>query len=256
MRVVRLLALSASLLFAPAFSAGANSHPPALSVSAWPARVIVSAPGSTTVHVGNPGRSPVSLIVRSRGYSLDALGRPRFTSAWPGWLSVWPARLVVHAHAVATVKVTVNRPRGARAGDHAQLLLLSTQPPAGHRVVATLRIGIVVVARVPGRLIHDLAVAGVRAQHHGGQTSVEVAVANRGNMDEWLGRGRVLVTLARRGTKPVTVATAARRLLARTSGVVIARFRRQGSARAFVVVAVRRPRAGVALLRRRFPLRL
>jgi hypothetical protein len=251
-----LLALAGSTLFAPALVAGANSHPPALAVSAWPARVVVTAPGSATVEVGNPGSTPATLVVRPRGYALDALGRPKVKGASSAWLSVRPARLVVAAHGLATLRVQVRRPAGARPGDHAQLLLLSTEPPAGHRVVARLRVGIVVVARVPGRLVHRLRVARVRVRHRARQTRLEVVVVNRGNVDEWLGRGRVSLTLARSGGRPLRLSSGARRLLARSSGIVEARVPPRLHGRLTVVVAVRRPAQGAALARWRYRLRL
>jgi hypothetical protein len=256
MTMLRLLALCASMLFASAVPAGANSHPPALSVSAWPARVVVSAPRSTTVRIGNSGASPVRLVASTRGYALDAFGHPRLRPAQAGWISVRPAHLVVAAHRVAAIEVRVAHPAGARPGDHAQVLLVSTEPPSRRRLVATLRIGIVVVARVPGRIVHHLGVARVEARSQGRRTTVEVVVANRGNVDEWIGRGRVSVTLVRRGSKPVTVPVAARRLLARSSGIVEARFRGHLRGRIAVVVALRRPTAAVRLSRRRYQLRL
>jgi len=256
MTKLRLLALCASVLFASVVPAGANSHPAALSVSAWPARVVVSAPGSTTVRVGNSGAAPVRLVASASGYALDAYGRPRLQAAGAGWISVSPAHLVIAAHRVAELEVRVDRPAGARPGDHAQVLLVSTEPPSRRRLVATLRIGIVVVARVPGRIVRRLGVARVGARSRGRQTTVEVVIANRGNVDEWIGRGRVSVTLVRRTSKSVTAPVAARRLLARSSGIVEARFRGRLRGRLVVVVAVRRPTAGVRLARRRYQLRL
>jgi hypothetical protein len=244
------------MLFASAIPAGASSHPPALSVSAWPARVVVAAPGSTTVRIGNSGASPVRLVASSRGYALDAFGRPRLRPPGAGWISVRPARLVVATHRVEEIEVRVERPAGARSGDHAQVLLVSTEPPSRRRLVATLRIGIVVVARVPGRIVHHLGVAHVQARHQGRQTTIELVVANRGNVDEWLVRGRVSVTLLRRGSRPVTLQVAARRLLARSSGIVEATLRGHLRGRLTVVVALRRPTPGVRLAHRRYQLRL
>jgi hypothetical protein len=54
----------------------------------------------------------------------------------------------------------------------------------------------------------------------------------------------------------VTVQVAARRLLARSSGIVEARFRGHLRGRLAVVVALRRPTGGVRLARRRYQLRL
>jgi hypothetical protein len=251
-----LLVLPACALFALAGSAGANSHPTALSVAVWPARVTVMAPGTTTVRVGNPGGASIRLVVRARGYALDPIGRPLVLAPTAKWLSGSPTRLVVPAHGVGGLHVRVRRPAGARPGDHAQLLVLSTEPAAGRRVVASLRIGIVVVPRIPGRLVHRLEVRRIHARTLGPETVVAVTVANRGNLDEWLGRGRLSVTLARRGAKPLTAPTRARRLLARSIGIAAVRFRLRVHGRVTLVVVVRRPAEGVRLLRRRYRLRL
>lgn len=251
-----LLVLPACALFALAGPAGANSHPTALSVSAWPARVTVAAPGSTTVRVGNPGSAPIRLVVRARGYALDSIGRPRVLAPTTKWLSGLPNRLVVPAHGVAALHVRVRRPPGARHGDHAQLLLLSTEPPAGRRVVASLRLGVVVVARIPGRLVHRLEMGRIHARRHGRETILAVSVANRGNVDEWLGSGRISVTLVRRGAKPLAVPARPRRLLARSTGIVDATFRQRLHGRVTVIVVVQPPAEGVRLARRRYSLRL
>ena len=107
----------------------------ALAVSAWPARVVVAAPGHTTIHVSNPGPDAVALAAAASGYALDLRGRPRVT-ARRGWLVVRPARLRLPPNGSADLDVAVARPRGASPGDHASLVLLTTQPPSGRRVVA------------------------------------------------------------------------------------------------------------------------
>jgi hypothetical protein len=152
--------------------------------------------------------------------------------------------------------VRVKRPAGARTGDHAQLLLLSTVPPSGRRVAATVRIGIVVVARIPGRLVHRLRMTRVRIRHRARRAWLELVVANRGNVDEWLGGGRLTLTLSRPGGKAVRLPVAARRVLARTSGIVEVRLPRWARRRVNVVVAIKRPANRVVLGRRRYRLRL
>jgi hypothetical protein len=252
----RLLCVCALTLLACAWPAGASSDATGFAVSAWPSRVVVSAPGTTTVAVGNPGDEPVGLVARPAGYALDRRGRPRVEPATGTWFAVRPARLLVAPRGTAQLRITVRRPREARPGDHAQLLLLSTEPPPGRRVAARLRIGVVVVVRVPGRRIRRLALGRLAVQRHARFTVVEVTVANRGNVDEWLGRGRISVTLIRQGWRMASAAIEPRRLLARSSGVVEAWFRGRRKGRVSAVVVVLQPRAGAAVARRSYLLRL
>jgi hypothetical protein len=100
--------------------------------------------------------------------------------------------------------------------------------------------------------VHRLGVARVRIRRGVAGAKLLVTVANRGNVDEWLERGRVSVTLARRGRKIVSLPIDARRLLARSSGVFEARFRRRLRGQITAVVVVRRPRKGVTLARWRY----
>jgi len=243
-------------LLASALPAGASSDAARFAVSAWPSRVTVSAPGTATVGVGNPGKAPVTLVARSAGYTLDRGGRPRIGPATTSWFAVRPARLVVAPHGTARLRVAVRRPAGARPGDHAELLLLSTEPPPGRRVAARLRIGVVVVVRVPGRRVRRLGLGPLRVHGHDRFTVVELTIANRGNVDEWIGRGRIRVTLVRQGWRMASAAIEPRRLLALSSGVVEARFRGRLAGRLIAVVVLRQPRAGVAIARRSYPLRL
>lgn len=226
-----------------------------LGVAAWPARVVVAAPGQTTVHVSNPGDDAVVVDALATGYALDVRGRPRVTPAGR-WLSVQPGRLRLPAKGTAELTVTVAKPRGAAPGDHAALLLLTTHPPAGRRVVARLRLGVVVVARVPGLLVRRLALGRLRVAHRPRSTVVDVAVANRGNVDEWIGAHRVSIRLLRRGRVVATLRATPRRLLARSSGLVRVACPRVLHGRLTAVVQLSRPRDGVAEIRRSLRLRL
>ncbi len=243
-------------MLAPAVTAGASGNAAGLAVSAWPARVLVQAPGTAVVGVGNPGDDAVRLIAQAEGYALDARGRPQIRVAQTRWFGVSPASIVIPPHAVSRISLTVRRPPGARPGDHAELLLLSTAPPTGRRVFARLRIGVVVVVRVPGRLVRRLAPGPVRARRLPAATALDVVVANRGNVDEWLGRGRISVTLVENGWHRAAPPIAPRRLLAHSSGLVEARFAGRLRGELDAVVVIRRPGFGVAIVRRRYHLRL
>ena len=76
---------------------------------------------------------------------LDARGRPRIKSVPTRWFAVRPSRLVVAPHGIAQLRLTVRRPSGAGPGDHAELLLLSTEPafetPRGYQVARLRGVG-------------------------------------------------------------------------------------------------------------------
>jgi len=246
---------AALLLGASATAVGVPSTPASLGVAAWPARVVVAAPGHTTIHVSNPGDDAVVVDAVAWGYALDVRGRPLMT-ATGHWLRVAPARLKLPANGSAELGVTVAKPRGAAPGDHAALLLLTTRPRPGRRVVARLRLGVVVVARVPGRLVRRLVVGQLRIAHRPQSTVVDVVVANRGNVDEWIGARRLSIRLLRRGAPVATLWSAPRRLLARSQGLVRVSCPRIVHGRVTAVVRLSRPRDGVAVLRRTLRLRL
>jgi hypothetical protein len=226
-----------------------------LAVSAWPARVVVAAPGHTTIHVSNPGPDAVALAAAASGYALDVRGRPRVTPR-RGWLAVRPAHLRLPPNGSAELDVAVARPRGAPPGDHASLVLLTTEPPSGRRVVARLRLGVVVVARVPGVLVHRLVLGGLHVVRRRRGTVVDLAVVNRGNLDEWIGARRIALRLRRHGAVVATLWTVPRRLLARSAGLVRLACRRPIRGPVTAVVEVARPRDGVPVLRRTLRLRL
>jgi hypothetical protein len=227
----------------------------ALAVSAWPARVVVAAPGQATIHISNPGNDAVAVNAAASGYKLDLRGRPKMTSRG-GWLSVRPARLRLPANGSNELHVTVANPRGAAPGDHALLVLLTTEPPAGRRVVARLRLGVVVVARVPGVLVHRIALSTVSIVRRPHGTAVDIAVANRGNVDEWIGAQRVSVRLRRHGRVVATLWAVPRRVLARSRGLVRVTCPQRVRGRVTAVVELSRPQDGVAVLRRTLSLRL
>ena len=250
--------LAAALaLLAPAL-AGASREPASLAIAAWPARVVVVAPGRTMVHVDNPAAEPVVVEAAPAGYVLDLRGKPRVraAAAVAPWLTVRPSHVAIPAGSTAGFSVAVARPRSARPGDHALVVLLTTRLPASHKVLARLRIGVVVVARVPGVAIRRLALGALRVERQGRRLVLGAAVTNRGNLDEWIGRRRLVIRLERRGRLVAALQAEPRRLLARTRGLVEARYsgRARGWLRAVVLLGT--PRPGVAVLRRTYTLRL
>jgi hypothetical protein len=250
--------LAAALaLLAPGL-AGASRDPASLALAAWPARVIVAAPGRATIHIDNPADEPVVVDASAAGYELDLHGKPRLRPgpAAASWLRVTPSHVAVPARSTVTLSVTAARPRRAWPGDHARVVLLTTRLPSGRKVLARLRIGVVVVIRVPGAVTRRLTLDALGAERRGRHLLIGVALSNRGTLDEWIARSRLTIRLVQGRRLVAALQAQPRRLLARTRGLVEARY--SGRARGVVqaVVLLRSPSPGVAVLRRTFRLRL
>ena len=168
----------------------------ALALTASPARVALAGAGTATVEVTNHGRQPVVLEVSRAGFALDLRGRPRIVrAATPTWLAVAPRRVAIAPGTSAALRLAARVPRDASPGDHPGLLLLASRPVVRGAVAVRVRLGVVVLLRVPGRVVHRLALTALRGR---GKT-LELGVANRGNVAEALPGRRVTVTLWRRG---------------------------------------------------------
>ncbi len=152
--------------------------------------------------------------------------------------------------------MTATRAAAARPGDHALVVLLTTRLPTGRALLAHLRIGVVVDLRVPGPVVRRLAVGGLRVERHRRDVRFELSVANRGNLDEWLARRRLELSLVGHGRILARLHGEPRRLLARTRGLVEARYTGRIRGPVKVVVALVGPRPGVNVLRRTFRIRL
>jgi hypothetical protein len=199
---------------------------PQLSLVAEPARVQLDGPGSQAIQVTNRGSSAVVLDVQRAGFALDLRGRPKIVAAKrAAWLSVRPKRIAIAAGDAATVTVRAVVPRGARPGDRASLLLLASRPLAKGAVAVRVRLGVVVVMRVPGKVVHKLRVVGMRARGR----VLTVRLANRGNVAELLNGGRVVMTLWRKGRLLARLATTPRELLPGATSLL--EFRYRGPAR-------------------------
>ena len=131
-----------------------------------------------------------------------------------------PKRIAIAPGDAATLTVTGRVLHGASPGDHASLLLLLSRPLARGTVAVRMRLGIVVVLRVPGHVVHRLALLGVRAQRAGRRRLLTFRVANRGNVAELLGGDGSAVTLWRGGRLLTRLRVAPRELLPRSRGVV------------------------------------
>jgi hypothetical protein len=214
-----------------------------LALTATPARVALAGSGLATVRVTNPGRGPVSVDVGRAGFSLDRRGRPKIgrrggLRAATGWLAVRPRRFALRPGASRLLTVRSRVPRHAEPGDHDALVLLTTRRRRSAAVALRMRIGLVVVVRAPGRVVHRLVLRRMHVRRGRHVRVLELGVANRGNVTETLERGRIRVVL-HRGRVRASLRSAPRELRPRTSGVVQLRYggrlRGRVTARAWIV---------------------
>jgi predicted oxidoreductase len=108
---------------------------------------------------------------------------------------------------------------------------------------------------VPGRIVRQVTLGGLRVRQRRGARFMLVTVANRGNVTVQL-RGRVTALLVRRGRQPARLSPQAQRvLLPRARAALALRYR--GRVRGLVTVVVRvRLGSGIRVVERRYRIRL
>jgi hypothetical protein len=231
------------------------AHPP-ISLIASPARVVLAGRAHEIVAVRNSGRTRVVVEIGRSGYSLDLRGRPRIVAAQrPALLvRVRPARVALAPGQTAKLDVAAALPRHPEPGDHDSLLLLTTRPVRAAAIAVRMRLGVVVVVRVPGRIVHRLQLLRVLARATRAGWTIDLLLANRGNVTERVTGACVRMELRRGGRLVTTLRPLARDLLPRTRGIVEFRYGGRLHGALTAVVAPLRARCGV-LAPRAFPLR-
>jgi hypothetical protein len=152
----------------------------ALTVS--PAHAVLTTPASRTIDIRNTGTATVAVAVKSPPTQLLQI-RPSRVALRPG------------SHRILTVRARASA--RARAGDHELLVLLLAQPLERSGVAVRMRVGVRLRVRVPGRLVRQITLLGLRVRHQPHRLLL-VSLANAGNVTEPL-HGRVTATLVRRG---------------------------------------------------------
>lgn len=181
----------------------------ALALSASPARVQLRGSGSAQVQVTNHGIGTAVVDVTRAGFALDLSGRPRIvTAARPAWLSFRPRRVAIPPGSTASLTVTARVPRGGRPGDHSALILLTSSAPARGAVTMRMRLGVVVVLRAPGRILHRLAVGRPQLRRH----LLWLRIRNLGNVVELVDGQRLQVSL-RQARRSIRLHAAPRQIL-------------------------------------------
>jgi hypothetical protein len=217
----------------------------ALSVS--PARLALPAPGARTIRLRNNGAEQVVVEVSRRTLSPQPAAKT--------WLQIVPARLVLHSGESAILTLRASPPRHAEPGEHHVLVLLTTRPLRGNRVNVRLRLGVRIRMVVPGRIVRDAALGGLRLRRSRNARFMFVSVTNRGNVTVPL-RGRVTASLLRRGQRLARLTPRAPRALLPGARAVLA-LRYGGRVRGLLTAIIRiRLGPGVRAVERRYRLRL
>jgi hypothetical protein len=244
------LVLAAAVASIPGAAAGRG-----IELSATPLRVTLRGASATVITVRNPGGRALRVDVSRTGFARSLSGRPRVQ---PGrsaivWLRVRPRRLRIAAGAKATLHVSARPSRGTAPGDHLALALLTTRPLGVHRVRLRLRVGVIVVLHVRGRIVRRLDARSLTVRRAGARRMLELLLVNRGNVTERLATDRLRLVLLRRGRPFATLRPRSRELLPRSVG--IAEFAYRGRVRGDVLARVE-VRPVVQGLRRSFRVHL
>ena len=195
--IVRAAALLALLV--PA-SAGASPARPVVALTASPTHLTLAGRERRAIRVANPGATAIVVSAAAAGFTLGRRGRPHVAGGASAgrvasWLAVRPRRVELAPGAAAELLLTVAPSRTASPGDHPALVLLTTRAPPGAAVPVRMRVGVTVVVRVPGKVVHRLALSSLRVLKSTHGRVFRVVIANRGNVVEWLRRGRVEIAL-------------------------------------------------------------
>ena len=171
--------------------------PPAAALAVSPVRVELVGAGTATIRLTNSGGATAVVDGVRAGFAIDARGRPRVSALRDRGvqLLVRPERVVLVAGGTAAATILVRVGPRASPGDHASLVVFATRPRSSGGVGVRLRVGVVVVVRVPGAILHRLLLAPLRVRRR----SVLVGVRNLGNVVERLGPEVLRVRLVRGG---------------------------------------------------------
>lgn len=188
--------------------------------------------GRADVTVRNTGSKRVVVDLRRAGFALDLHGRPKIVASKrasrsaAGWLSLRPRTIALAPGASRSVTIAARPPSRAEPGDHDALVLLTTRRLVRDRVAVRMRMGVVVVVRVPGAIRHRLQLRGARVERTGRIRVLELVVANVGNVTELFEQKRAVVLLRRGGRRTARLTARTRALRPGTIGVLQFRYRR------------------------------
>lgn len=171
--------------------------PPPAALAVSPVRVELAGAGAATIRLANTGGGATVVDGARAGFAIDVTGRPRVAVLRDRGVQVLvrPQRVVLAPGGAAAATILVRLRRGASPGDHTSLVVFATRPRSSGGVGVRLRVGVVVVVRVPGAVVHRLRLARVSVARHGRRATLIVRVRNRGNVLERIGRSALRVLL-------------------------------------------------------------
>jgi len=247
--------LATVVLVAAAASIPGAAASRGIGLSASPLRVTLRGASTAVITVRNPGRRTLRVDVARAGFARSLQGKPRLRPAGGAvaWLRLQPRRLRIAPGAKATLHVVAAPGRQAAPGDHPAVVLLTTRPLGVQRVRLRLRVGVIVVLHVRGRIVRRLEARSLTTRRAGDGHMFELLLVNRGNVTERLGDDKLRLALVRDGRVFATLRPHGRELLPRSVG--IAEFAYHGPVRGDVVARIELSRA-VHGLRRSFHVRL
>jgi hypothetical protein len=219
-------------------SSAAAGGVPAAALGVSPLRLELTEGSTAAITVRNSGALPLVVTATRAGFARTLHGKPRIKAARgaAGWLRMRPHRLRLAPHATASFRLTAKPPAQARPGDHPALLLLATRPPADKKVHVLLRVGVVVLVRVAGTIVHHLEPEALSV-HPKGKTQVfALRLANRGNVAERIGGARLELVVRQHGKRLATLRAGRLDLLPHSAG--IADFTYRGAVRGRVTATI------------------
>jgi hypothetical protein len=248
-------AIVAAALILSVIPSAAAGGDPAAALGVSPLRLELKGASSASIAVRNPGARPLVVTATRAGFARTLHGKPRIKAAHggrlrgaAGWLRTRPLRLRLGPHASGSFRLIAKPPATARPGDHPALVLLATRPPADKKVHVLLRIGVVVLVRVAGTIVHDLQPQALSVHRDGARRLFSLRLANRGNVAERIGGRRLELILSRDGKRLATLRARVVDLLPHSAGIAQFAYRRAARGRVLAQVvfrpsAIGRPRS-------------
>lgn len=178
---------------------------PPVQLAVSPPRLVVAAGETRAIRVTNLGAGRAEISTTVAGYRIALAGRPIVLAASRA-IAVRPRGLTLGAGEAATIAVTA--PLDAAPGDRPALVLVGRAAGA-----MRIRVGVLVLVRGRGRIVHRLVVTRRRAR---GRT-LELWIRNDGNVSERLTRRTVHIRL------PCRFRVAPRELLPHSRGILVVR---------------------------------
>jgi hypothetical protein len=117
--------------------------------------------------------------------------------------------------------------------------LLTTRPLGVKHVRVRLRVGVIVVLHVRGRIVRHLEARALTVRRRGELRLLELRLVNRGNVEEELRQDGLRMSLLQDGSKVVTLRPRSRELLPHSSGVAVFPYR--GRLRGSILARVELP---------------